>query len=231
MSGAGDRDAAPAMKFCGLTRPEDAAYAAELGAAYLGVIFAGGPRLVTPERAAEVLGDRGPRRVGVVGSQSAEEIAEIAGVAGLDAVQLHGDPTAADVERVRRRFAGAVWAVLRLDTPVLPERAEGLFGAADAVLLDAKVAGHSGGGTGVALDWRGLAPALERFRGRGGAPLVLAGGLRPENVGEAIALIAPDVVDVASGVERAPGVKDHARMRGFAAAVAAARRPVTTSEE
>jgi phosphoribosylanthranilate isomerase len=218
----------PAIKFCGLTRPEDAAYAAELGAAYLGVIFAGGPRRLTPERAAEVLGERGPRRVGVIGTQSPEEIAEIAAVAGLDVVQLHGDPTAEDVDRVRRRFGGQVWGVLRLDTPELPARAAGLFAAADAVLLDAKVAGQSGGGTGVALDWQGLAPELERFRGR--APLVLAGGLRPENVAEAIGHIAPDVVDVASGVERAPGVKDHSRMRGFADAVAAAGRPATTGE-
>jgi phosphoribosylanthranilate isomerase len=132
------------------------------------------------------------------------------------------------VARVRRRFGGQVWGVLRLDAPVLPPRAAGLFEAADAVLLDAKVAGQAGGGTGVALDWRGLAPALDRFRG--GAPLVLAGGLRPENVAEAIGLIGPDVVDVASGVERAPGVKDHARMRGFADAVAATGRPATTGE-
>ena len=224
-------DALPTMKFCGLTRPEDARFAAELGASYLGVIFAGGPRRLTPARAAEVLGDHGPLRVGVVGTQSAEEIADIADTAGLDVVQLHGDPTAADVERVRRRFGGRVWGVLRLDAPALPERAVGLFEVADAVLLDAKVAGHTGGGTGVALDWHALAPALERFRGA--APLVLAGGLRPENVAQAIALVAPDVVDVASGVERqgAPGVKDHARMRGFADAVAAAGRPSTTLEE
>ena len=222
--------AAPAIKFCGLTRPEDAAHAASLGAAYLGVIFAGGPRLLTAERAAQVLGAApGPRRVGVVGAQSAEEIAEIAATAGLDVVQLHGDPTADDVARVRARFGGQVWGVLRLDAPELPERAEGLFRTADAVLLDAKVAGHSGGGTGVALDWRALGPELDRFRGA--APLVLAGGLRPENVAEAIALVAPDVVDVASGVERAPGVKDHARMRGFADAVAAAARPTTGETE
>ena len=210
-----------AIKFCGLTREEDAAYAAELGARYLGVIFAGGPRLLTPTRAAEVLGagagPGGPARVGVVGAQGPDEIAELAATAGLDAVQLHSDPTAANVDAVRRRFGGQVWAVLSLDAPVLPPHASALFEAADAVLLDARVGGRPGGGTGVTLDWPGLARALEDVRGR--APLVLAGGLRPENVAEAIRLVTPDVVDVASGVERAPGVKDHDRMRRFAEAV------------
>jgi phosphoribosylanthranilate isomerase len=91
-----------------------------------------------------------------------------------------------------------------------------LFSAADAVVLDAAVDGRLGG-TGVPLPWATVARALDGVRGS--APLVLAGGLRAENVGLAIEALAPDVVDVSSGVEAAPGVKDHERMRRFAEAV------------
>jgi phosphoribosylanthranilate isomerase len=155
------------------------------------------------------------------GRTVAAEIADLASAARLDAVQLHADPDATAVERVRSVFGGEVWAVLRLDGPVLPPHAPALFATADAVVLDAKAGGHTWGGTGMTLDWDALAPALDGVRGA--TPLVLAGGLRPENVGESIARIAPDVVDVASGVERAPGIKDHDRVRRFAEAVAAAQ--------
>ena len=216
---------APALKFCGLTRAEDAATAASLGAAYVGVIFAGGPRLVTPRRAAAIVaaardaaGRAGlpvPRAVGVFGTQSPAEIAETARAATLDVVQLHADPDAAAVAETRARFDGAVWGVLRLDASTLPPHAAGLFAAADAVVLDAKIAGTTLGGTGVALPWAALVAAVVPHRAAGAA-LVLAGGLRPENVGEAVRVLLPDVVDVSSGVERAPGLKDHARMRAFA---------------
>ena len=107
----------------------------------------------------------------------------------------------------------------------IPAGLDELFDAAEAVVLDARVAGTLGG-SGQPLDWAQLAPGVARVR-RGRA-LVLAGGLRPDNVGEAIAALAPDVVDVSSGVECAPGIKDHALMRAFQAAVATAsaeRRP------
>jgi phosphoribosylanthranilate isomerase len=211
---------APDVKFCGLTRPEDAALAAALGAAYLGVIFAGGPRLLEPARARTVLdaagaGERRPARVGVFGAASAEAIARVAEEAGLDVVQLHADPSPADVAAVRARFAGEVWAVIRTATPELPAGARALFDSADAVVLDARVAGTLGG-SGVALDWPALAPAVEAARS--GGRLVVAGGLHAENVARAVAALSPAAVDVSSGVERAPGIKDPARMRAFAAA-------------
>jgi phosphoribosylanthranilate isomerase len=87
---------------------------------------------------------------------------------------------------------------------------------ADAVVLDAAVVGQLGG-TGVAIDWAALAPEMHRLRMRG--RVVLAGGLRPENVARAVALATPDIVDVSSGVESAPGAKDPERMRAFARAV------------
>jgi phosphoribosylanthranilate isomerase len=95
---------------------------------------------------------------------------------------------------------------------MLPEWAEELFHEADAVLLDARVQGRLGG-TGVKLEWGSLADSVSALRGR--TPVVLAGGLNPENVAEAVRLMAPDVVDVSSGVESAPGIKDHAKMRAF----------------
>ncbi len=202
------------VKFCGLTRPEDAREAARIGAAYVGAIFAGGPRNVAPERAREVFSAAagGSVAVGVFGADDVDAIAESAMTAGVEVIQLHGDPRAADVRAVRARFGGQVWAVARADGSVLPEWAEELFHEADAVLLDAHVQGRLGG-TGVRLEWGALADSVAALRGR--TPVVLAGGLNPENVAEAVRLLAPDVVDVSSGVEAAPGIKDHAKMRAF----------------
>ena len=212
------------IKFCGMTRPDDARAGAALGAAYVGVIFAGGPRKLTVPRAEEVLSaarestDR-PRTVGVFGDATPEEIAATAERLRLSVVQLHADPGTHIVERLRMRFAGEIWPVVRVDEEELPDNLGDLFAAADAVVLDAKVTGQLGG-TGVTLPWASLAARLESLRAaRGGAKLVLAGGLRPENVSTAISLLRPDVVDVSSGVETAPGIKDHARMRAFRDAV------------
>jgi phosphoribosylanthranilate isomerase len=221
----------PAVKFCGLTRADDAAEGARLGARYLGAIFAGGPRLVAPSQAAQVFSagraaaalswQSLPRCVGVMGAQSPGEIAEIVEAAVLDVVQLHADPTPDDVARVRAAAGNGreVWAALRVEGTTLPPNAAELFAAADAVVLDARVPGRLGG-TGVALDWRALGDATAAVRG--GGRLVLAGGLTPANVREAAELMAPDVVDVSSGVEEAPGKKDHQLMRAFAAGAASA---------
>ena len=210
------------IKFCGLTRPEDAEFAGSLGADYLGVIFAGGPRSIDPVRAAIVLDACGTEalRVGVFGRVTAAEVARIALTARLDVVQLHGDPGPDDVAEVRGETGALVWAVVRV-TDRLPFRADELFETADALLLDAHVDAGALGGRGVAFDWAALCRELE---GRRAGRVVLAGGLRAENVGVAVATLQPDVVDVSSGVESAPGIKDHARMRAFAAAVAGAGR-------
>lgn len=206
------------FKFCGLTRPEDARAAGELGAAYIGVIFAGGPRQLTPERARIVLdGCRtSAKRVGVFGRLPPDAIAKIVRSAKLDVVQLHGDPTAADVQAVRSAAGTRVWGVVRVGD-ALPKEADSLFGTADAVVLDAKVDGTLGG-TGVTIPWADIARQVAAVRR--GRTLVLAGGLRPDNVASAIGALGPDVLDVSSGVESAPGIKDHARMRAFAAAAA-----------
>lgn len=220
---------APAVKVCGLVRADDAAAAARAGAAYVGSIFAGGPRAIDAatsranRHAAHTAAvGRPPRSVGVMGAQSPNAMAALAADAELDVLQLHADPDARAVDAVRRAWAGPVWAVLRLTNADWPPHAADLFAAADAVVLDAAVPGHALGGTGVPLPWAALADAVGRARGA--TPLVLAGGLRPENVVAAVALLAPDVVDVSSGVEHAPGVKDHARVAAFVAAATGAAR-------
>lgn len=210
------------IKFCGLTRPEDAALAVELGAGFCGVIFAGGPRLLTVERALEVLAPVNgttAKRVGVFGAQTVEDALRIADKVSLDVLQFAD--SVAHVHRVglRERFRGLLWQVAHTDPRsgmTKTDPASWFEMGADAVVLDAAVAGQLGG-TGVALDWAALAPEMHRLRTRG--RVVLAGGLRPENVARAVALATPDVVDVSSGVESAPGVKDPERMRAFARAV------------
>ena len=210
------------IKFCGLTRPEDAEFAAELGAAYVGVIFAGGPRALTLERAMEVLAGvpRLVNRVGVFADQSAHEITRAADWLQLDVVQLHGTWSKERVGDIRLDFSGRVWPVCRVANGVVPGDAQNGVTIGDGLVLDAYVQGALGG-TGTTLPWFGMVNDVAALRVHG-KPLVLAGGLRPENVGTAIVALTPEVVDVSSGVESAPGIKDHARMRAFRDAVKAA---------
>ena len=212
------------VKFCGMTREEDVAEAARLGASYVGVIFAGGPRHLSAQRAASVLGaaPRSIGRIGVFASQSAREIGDTATTLGLTGVQLHADADPQRVKDVRAHFAGEVWAAVRVKGSSMPSGLPALFASADAVLLDAHVDGKLGG-TGERIDWTAVAGALRVTRGAG--RLVLAGGLGPENVADAIEALQPDVVDVSSGVESSPGIKDHARMRSFIDVVHGTRVP------
>jgi phosphoribosylanthranilate isomerase len=209
------------IKFCGLTRPEDAERAASLGASYVGVIFAGGPRHLSPERASDVFAavPRDVQRVGVFADQSADDIAELANRLGLDVVQLHGSANATRIAAIRAEFGGKIWPVCRVAEPPLPADVTELVEAADGLVLDSYVRGTLGG-TGVTMPWSALSEDLDRIRPNIRL-FVLAGGLRPENVAQAITTLAPHVVDVSSGVESAPGIKDHDRMRAFHDAVAA----------
>lgn len=205
------------IKFCGMTRHADASYASELGASYVGAIFAPGPRQVTPSAAREIFAfSDGISRVGVFGTNDVGEIARIAEEVELDVVQLHADPTPDDVHAVRSGFGGEVWAAIRVSGSALPQNAGELMEASDGVVLDAKVADRLGG-TGRILPWQDL--AAEISRARTGGLVILAGGLTAWNVDAAIHELAPDVVDVSSGVEKATGVKDHQLMRDFADAV------------
>jgi phosphoribosylanthranilate isomerase len=209
------------VKFCGLTRAEDAAQAVALGAQYTGVIFAGGPRLLTPAQARAVLAPAagtGTKRVAVFGNQAVEETLEMSEQVELDVLQLsYGGERALRVG-LRKKFRGEIWAVLHVppgaskpDVDALSWFEDGL----DAVVVDAAVPGQLGG-TGVALDWSALSAEIQRLQQ--GGKVVLAGGLRPQNVAQAVALSGADVVDVSSGVESSPGIKDPELMRAFAMA-------------
>jgi phosphoribosylanthranilate isomerase len=200
-----------------MTRPEDAALGAEIGASYIGVVFADGPRRVSPPEGRKILDAAGPgvKRVGVFGTNEPEAIERAAEEAKLDVVQLHADPTTADVAAVRRKFSGEIWAAIRIAGTHIPANAELLFDRADAIVLDARSETRLGG-TGHALPWNDL--AVDLALDRGGCAVVLAGGLNPKNVVSAIKTLAPDVVDVSSGIESAPGIKDPWLMREFYAA-------------
>ena len=207
----------PEVKFCGLTRPADAALAAELGARYVGVILAHGPRLLTTARAREVFSAAtGAARVAVVGRGTPEALVAAGLESGADILQLHGDPGLRDLERVRALWPGRLWVVIRVGAEGLPADAVARSGHADAVLLDTKVAGRLGG-TGRTFDWHTVTRDMVTLRAR--TTIVLAGGLAPDNISRALDLLSPHVVDVSSGVESAPGIKDAARMRAFMSAV------------
>jgi phosphoribosylanthranilate isomerase len=210
------------VKFCGMTRTQDAALASEIGATYVGVVFADGPRRVSPGAGRQILdaAGRSVRRVGVFGTNEPDEIGRASEEARLDVVQLHADPTPAEVQSVRDRFHGEVWAAIRIAGNHIPSDAELLFDAADAVVLDARSEKRLGG-TGQALPWSEI--AVDLARDRGSSAVVLAGGLKPSNVASAIRTLAPDVVDVSSGIESAPGIKDPWLMREFFAAATGIR--------
>jgi len=205
-----------------MTRPLDAAIGAEIGASYIGVVFVDGPRRVTPGQAKKIFEAAGKRvkHVGVFGTNDADEIARTAEETELDIVQLHNDPTTSDLTAIRGKFHGEVWASIRIAGAHIPHEAEPLFDSADAIVLDARSEKQLGG-TGQALPWNEL--ALDLARDRGSSAVVLAGGLKPGNVGSAIRTLAPDIVDVSSGIESAPGIKDPWLMREFYAAVSGAR--------
>ncbi len=208
-------------KICGLVRPEDAELAVAHGAWRLGVIFAGGPRLVDVARAREIVAAAGGVPVlGVFGTQPVGSILKTVHGAGLAGVQLHGGY---DIDQARQLGAAGleVWRVLALDAgsaarDIVSEHAR----AADALLVEAVRPGGAGG--------RGIPVPLELAqRAHAAVPLpvrfVLAGGLTPDTVSRAIAVVRPDAVDVSSGVETSPGVKHPARLIQFLENVRVAR--------
>ena len=205
-----------AIKFCGITRAEDARVVAELGAMYVGCIFTDSRRRVRPGDAAAIFGAApDARKVGVFGGESVDTILEAADAAALDVIQLHAGGDEEMMNKLRASFRGEIWSVVRVrerdDVAASMTAASG-----DAILLDT----HSDsqlGGTGEGFDWEGAANAARE--GRRDRRLIVAGGLTPENVADAIRALQPDVVDVSSGVESSPAVKDPARMRAFARAV------------
>jgi len=219
------------IKICANTNLEDALLAVELGVEAVGFVFAPSKRQVTAEQVAEMtrMLPEGISKVGVFTSTNAEEILHAAKTAGLTAVQLHSafDPKLVDAIDAG---SGSVLHVLQVvDVPVgmdLDELRVLLTAVLShpyvlVALLDASHGGVSGG-TGKSFDWERTAAVVREVHEATGGRVIVAGGLNPENVGAAIAAFQPWGVDVASGVEAAPGKKDPERLRGFVAAARAA---------
>ena len=202
------------IKFCGIMQPGDATVAAEAGAGYLGVVFAGGPRAVTVDEAREVVrAAAGVPVVGVFAAQSPAEILRIAEQADLSGAQLHGPYCRADAALLRAHGL-EVWRVVRIAGPADLDRLDEAALDADAVLVEPRVP-HALGGAGVSLDLELARQARNRLAG----PMALAGGLTADNVGWALAEVRPEIVDVSSGVERRPGIKDPNTIARFVEAV------------
>lgn len=198
------------IKICGMTSVADAVHAVEAGADAIGLIFwAGSKRAIDVTRAQAITKELPPlvSVVGVFVDETPDTVRSIADAVGLSAVQLHGQEQVADWAR----FPRPVLKALALDayeaSPWRTARAAILVDAHDPVTV---------GGTGRTIDWQ-AARTIAATR-----PLVLAGGLTPENVGDAVRTVAPWGVDVASGVEQSAGVKDPVRVRAFIDAVRAA---------
>ena len=209
------------IKFCGITRVEDALAAIELGAALLGVNFyAGSPRCITLAQAQEISKAVAGRvkLVGVFVNMNVAEVLRIARAVPLDAVQLHGDESRIECETVAKEFE--VIRALKVNADFSAERAAE-FACCGGLLVDTPSAGH--GGSGESFDWTSV-PWSGVRRVLPEAKVFLAGGLHAGNVGEAIRTVRPDAVDVCSGVEAAKGTKSLTQMRAFVAAVRAAER-------
>lgn len=205
------------IKICGITRAEDAHLAAELGADFIGFIFVpGSPRYIDPKRAARIIGQvqwgggKGTRHdgrpieshplhcVGVFRDASIEEIKRVSGIAGNEYVQLHGNESDEVVRGVGKPVIKAVH--VGETVPVVAT-------SADWLLFDTQDAQQQSGGTGRTFDWS-LLSRVPRSK-----PFFLAGGITPDNVADAIRAVRPDAIDVSSGIESSPGVKDQNKLR------------------
>jgi len=205
---------APRFKICGLTRLEDAELAVELGAWALGVILWDGSERRCPFPEAERIARTLRRRAEVCGvfvNAALDEVAGSTDALGLTMVQLHGDEGPAFCAEVARRTGAKVVKAARVRSGADVQALQRFH--TDFHLLDTHRAG-SYGGTGETFDW-GLAAAR-----RADVPLLLSGGLTPQNVAAAITAVRPFAVDTAGGTEARPGIKDPEKLRAFAAAVA-----------
>jgi phosphoribosylanthranilate isomerase len=218
---------APKIKFCGITDPVDAAAAVSAGAWAIGMIlWPDSPRACDPAVAAEIAAEfrRKAEIVGVFVNPTLDEIAQAADAIEFSMLQLHGDEGPVFCGEAARRTGCKVIKAARIrgrsDLQALAPF------HTDYHLLDSHVPGRRGG-TGATFEWE-LVRSSARRRGR--VPVILSGGLTPENVGEAISVVRPLAVDVASGVESCPGHKDHGKLRAFATAVSQAAEELAEAE-
>ncbi|MBA2482773.1 MAG: phosphoribosylanthranilate isomerase [Planctomycetes bacterium] len=215
-SGAGRSMSAPKIKFCGLTREVDVRAAIDLGIDAIGLNLARGPRRLELAHAAELARLLPPFITAVALLIDADEatILEAMRVTRCTTIQLHGSEPPELAERLRARFP--VIKAFSVTTAASLAAVRGY--PADAYLLDAAAAGA--GGSGLAWD-HGLASAESFDR-----PVILAGGLRPDTVAAAVAQVRPWAVDVSSGIESAPGIKERTKMAAFVLAINAGASPL-----
>ena len=203
--------AAMEVKVCGLTSLDDARAAVDAGADYLGFVFyENSPRAVTARSVIEILAELGDvRALGVFVNESPQVVVDTVKECGLYAAQIHGDEDANDF----RGLEVPVWRALWIEDGVAFPEPD--IWQSERYVVDAAAPGQYGG-SGVLADW-GIAAELA-----GRVPVMLAGGLTADNVAAAVTAVRPLGVDVSSGVERTPGVKDHEAVRAFVAAVKSA---------
>lgn len=194
------------IKICGITNTEDAVAAAELGADAVGFVFAPSPRQISPEKAREIIMVLPPlvQTVGVFVDEDPERVTSIAESCPLDILQLHGK----EPPGYCRQFAQRVVKAMRVQSRDHLEGCSEYSGVVNAFLLDTYVPGQPGG-TGATFDWN-LALEAKEY-----GPIILAGGLNPDNVAAAIRAVRPYAVDASSGLEQQPGIKDHDKMTRF----------------
>lgn len=211
------------VKICATTNLRDAQASLAAGADALGFIFAPSSRRIEIDRAAEIIAGLTDEieKIGVFVNETPANVADVAEQTGLTGVQLHGDELADQMERYRQalRQRKIIKTLQARDLLNSPDSLESYLRSRqniDAILLDAGSPGQRGG-TGQTFDWTAVAPIVARIRAQ--VPVIIAGGLSPENVAAAIRLFTPWGVDVISGVEREIGKKDEARLRSFVGAV------------
>lgn len=191
-----------------MTNLQDAFYACDLGADALGFIFTKSPRRISPQIAERIIKKLPPyvSTVGVFVDEKAEDVMKIAFSCHLTAVQFHG------LQTQKELYAFAPLKVIKAFHVMDAESLKPLayFDDADAFLLDAHAEGKTGG-TGKTFNWNLAANARKKVD----KPLILAGGLTPQNVADAIKKVKPYAVDVASGVEKSPGIKDYKKLKKF----------------
>lgn len=199
-------------KICGITRQEDAQAAARAGADAIGLVFyAPSPRAVTPAQAVQIIAGLPPfvTVVGLFVNATREDVLSTLAAVPLDLLQFHGDETPAYCGQFGRPFLKAMQVAPQAQPGDLINYATAYAAVAGArgTLLDAHVEGLRGG-TGRTFNWGVIPSGLA-------LPVVLSGGLSPDNVAAAVRQVRPAAVDVSSGVERAPGIKDHAKIEAF----------------
>ncbi len=203
------------VKICGLTAPDHVRAAVDAGARYLGFnFFAKSPRYVSPQQAAKLATHvpAGVAKVALVVNAPDEVLDDITQNAPFDILQLHGGESIERVQQIKDRYGLPVMKVIGVADEADLAAIDAFSDVADQLLIDAKPPKNAvlPGGNGLAFDWRLLA-GRKYWR----KPWMLAGGLTPDNVAEAIRMTGARQVDVASGVESAPGVKDAALMKAF----------------